>query len=71
MMDIALRDAVIEELRILVREMAQAVPLRGDLRVEGPHVVVDGPRGLVYELPVERLALEERLALRLGIQGPI
>lgn len=44
--DVVLRDAVVELLLVLVGEVAQAVPLRRHLRVEGPDVVVDDARVL-------------------------
>lgn len=69
--DLALPDAVVEQPLLLVPEVAQAVPLRRDLRVERPHVVVDGARGLGDEVLVERRAAEERLLVRLRVQRPV
>ena len=66
-MDIVLRDAVVEELGVLIREMAKAVPLRRDLRIEGPDVIVNGPGYLGDEFPVQRGALEEGLVLGLRV----
>ena len=53
------RDAVIEHFFFLVAEVAQAVPLRGGLGVEGPDVVVDDARRFLVKLLVEGLAAEE------------
>ena len=50
--------------------MPQTVPLRGDLRVEGPDIVVDDARGLLEELLVEDLPREERL-VGLCVERPV
>lgn len=69
--DVVKGDAVVELGLLLVAEVAQAIPLAGDLGVEGPDVVVDDARGLGEEVLVEELALEEARLLALGIEGPV
>ena len=68
--DVVERDAVVEDLLLLVAEVAQAVPLRGRLGVEGPDVVVDDSGGFLVELLVEGLAAEEGQGT-LGVEGPV
>lgn len=51
---------VVESLRLLVPEVAEPVPLRRALRVEGPGVVVHDPGLLLVHVFLEDLAPEER-----------
>ena len=68
--DVVEGDVVVEALGSLVGEVAQTVPLRAGLRVEGPDVVVDDARRLVQDLLVKGLAAEEgQVALR--VEGPV
>jgi hypothetical protein len=53
------RNAVIESLFLLVREVSQPVPLARDLGVEGPDIVVYGPGMLMDNLLVKKRAVEE------------
>lgn len=62
-MDIRLRNTPIKHLLLLIPEMSQPIPLRRDLRVERPNVVVDRVRSLGLEFLMERRALEECLLL--------
>lgn len=63
-------NAAVEQTLPLVREMPQAIPLRRHLRVEGPHVIVDGAGRLVDEFLTEELPGEEGFR-GLGVQGPV
>lgn len=63
--------AAVELGLLLVAEVAQPVPLTGDLRVEGPHVVVDEARWHLKEILVEELSLKEAGLLALGVEGPV
>lgn len=65
--------AVVEELLLLVPKVAQAIPLRRDLRVERPDVVVARERRLGQQLLVERAPAEEGAASvgGLGVEGPV
>jgi len=58
---------VVEARGALVAEVAEAVPLRGGLRVEGPDVVVNDAGGLLVEVLVEGLAGEEGGVVALGL----
>ena len=58
-MDVGHGGVVIEALGLLVREVAEPVPLGGGLGVEGPFVVVDEPGAFLVDFFVENLALEE------------
>ena len=58
--DIIQRNTIIENFLLLVAKVAQTIPLRGRLRVEGPHVVIDDARRFLVQFLVERLAAEER-----------
>ena len=69
-MDLLHGDAVVEQLLLLVPKVPQAVPLRRDLRVEGPYVVVDGGGRLGEDVLVEAGALEEG-PVRLRVEGPV
>lgn len=60
-MDVFQSDAVVEQLLLLVSEMPKPVPLRRDLCVECPDIVVDDSRGFVDELLVEERSIEKGL----------
>lgn len=64
-------DAVVELGLLLVAKMAEAVPLRRDLGVELPDIVVDDARGLVDDLLVEQFSLEEARLFALSVQRPV
>lgn len=64
-------DTIVKLGLLLVGKVAEAVPLRRDLRVELPDVVVDDAGRLVDDLLVEELALEEACFFALGVEGPI
>ena len=68
--DVVQRDTIVENLFLLVAKVAQAVPLRRRLRVEGPDVVVDDARRFLVQLLVESLATEEGQRA-LGVQRPV
>lgn len=69
-MDIIERQPIIELGLLLVSEVAQAIPLRRRLGVEGPDVVVDDARRLLVDFFVELLAAEEgQVALR--VERPV
>ena len=68
--DLVERHAVVELRFGLVPEMPQAVPLAAGLRVEGPDVVVDDPRGFLVHVLGEGLAAEER-EVGLCVQRPV
>ena len=57
--DVIDRGVVVEALRGLVAEVAEAIPLRGGLRVEVPCVVVDYAWFLLVDVLLEDLAAEE------------
>lgn len=57
--DVVEGDAVVELGFFLVAEVAQAVPLGGRLRVEGPDVVVDDAGRFLVDFLVESLPAEE------------
>ena len=69
-MDIIQRDAIIEYFLLLVAKVAQAVPLRRRLRVEGPDVIVDDARRFLVQFLVESLPAEEGQRA-LGVQRPV
>jgi hypothetical protein len=69
-MDIIQRDTIIEYFLRLVAKVAQPVPLRRRLCVEGPDVVVDDARRFLVQFLVESLAAEERQRA-LGVQRPV
>lgn len=54
------RRVVVEPLRLLVPKVAEPIPLRRALRVEGPRVVVHNPRLLLVHVLLEHLPPEER-----------
>jgi hypothetical protein len=58
-MNILEGNAVIKFLLFLIGEMAEAIPLRGDLGVKGPDVVVYNTGVLVDDFLVEKGAVEE------------
>jgi hypothetical protein len=60
-MDIFQGNAIIELFFLLVREMPETVPLRGDLGVEGPDVIVHNSGVLMNDFLVKEGAVEERL----------
>lgn len=68
--DVGQRDVVVEALGLLVGKVAQTVPLRGGLGIEGPDVVVDDTGRFVDYLFVEFVAVEEG-EVALGIEGPV
>jgi hypothetical protein len=63
------RLAVIVHLVLAVAKVPEAVPLRAALRVECERIVVDGPRTLLPEFVLERLAAETRLVH--AVQRPV
>lgn len=71
-MDVGHGGVVVEALGLLVREMAESVPLGRGLGVEGPFVVVDETGTFLVDFFVEGLALEERAAaleVERGVEG--
>jgi hypothetical protein len=69
-MDILHCDAIVKDLLLLIPKVAQAIPLRGDLRVEIPDIVVDRRGRLGDEVLVEYGPLEEG-PTRLGVERPV
>lgn len=53
------RHPIIKQPLLLVSIVSQPVPLAGNLRVEGPDVVVDAPGVFGEEVLVEEFAVEE------------
>jgi len=69
--DVFHSNAVVETVVwLLVAVVPEPVPLRTDLRVEGPDVVVDAAGLLFDELLVEDLSTEEG-AVVLRVEGPV
>jgi hypothetical protein len=69
-MDIRCGNAVVEELLLLVAEVAEPIPLARGLCVKDPDVVVDGPWRLGEDVVVEDAPVEEG-TWRLGVEGPV
>ena len=69
-MDVVHAHVVVEARCLLVREMAEAVPLRRGLRVEGPDVVVDEAGAFLVDGFVEGLPLEEGFVF-LEVEGQV
>lgn len=61
--------AVVEALLFLIATVAEAVPLRRGLRVEGPDVIVGEEWGFDLEFEVKGAAGEERFGL--GCERPV
>lgn len=70
--DVGHGHAIVEEAFVLVGIVAETVPLRGDLGVEGPSIIVDyaSARGMLDKFLVEDFSLEEGGGL-LGVEGPV
>lgn len=63
--------AAVEFGLLLIAKVAQPVPLAGNLGVEGPDIIVDDARGLLEEVVVKELALEEAGFFTLSVERPV